>query len=300
MRKWISAFTLIELLVVIAIIAILAALLLPALARAREESRRKACANNLKQILIGCITYQEPNGEFLPAHDTGRAIGMTDASDNASNFSPMPSMAVLYPKWVDDVKVWRCPSTGDTPEIRILTVAGNRRTSFGKVNNYNDGTNPVHKFGDSTYVTPADDTDVSDDDAIHGNIGDEVAGKFKSSYLYDELTHYRDIGSGQTLIGDADGYTWRQDDGGLPNYPDATEWTRDPRHSNHDDGQNLGYYDQHVRWAQDAYQSDTPEDNVFCPNGMADADQWGADTDCVIWDGKNNPKAMTDWVIKGD
>ena len=67
MRKWISAFTLIELLVVIAIIAILAGLLLPALARAREESRRKACNSNLGQIVKARITYQEPNGEFFPA-----------------------------------------------------------------------------------------------------------------------------------------------------------------------------------------------------------------------------------------
>ena len=69
MRKWISSFTLIEMLVVIAIIAILAGLLLPALARAREESRRKSCDSNLSQIVKACVTYQEPNGDFFPAFD---------------------------------------------------------------------------------------------------------------------------------------------------------------------------------------------------------------------------------------
>ena len=84
MRKWISAFTLIEMLVVIAIIAILAGLLLPALARAREESRRKSCDSNLAQIVKACTTYQEPNGDFFPAFT--QAV-FTDAPYNALPFN---------------------------------------------------------------------------------------------------------------------------------------------------------------------------------------------------------------------
>jgi prepilin-type N-terminal cleavage/methylation domain-containing protein len=66
-----KAFTLIELLVVIAIIAILAALLLPALIQARERGRRVACASNLHQYGAACQMYANDNGNKVPLMDRG-------------------------------------------------------------------------------------------------------------------------------------------------------------------------------------------------------------------------------------
>jgi prepilin-type N-terminal cleavage/methylation domain-containing protein/prepilin-type processing-associated H-X9-DG protein len=265
MRKWLSAFTLIELLVVIAIIAILAGLLLPALARAREESRRKSCNSNFTQIVKAMTTYQEPNGDFFPAmcqEITGGTYVGTDL------YSPGASLAVLYPAYVDNVKVFGCPSVSDKPVIQLTYCNGARWTTFGKTPTVQNTT------GNGGY-----------------NVGVETLTDSKTSYYYDERSHFRDVGPSQAMACDADGATWKTLTGTRPPYP-TPAWARLPRQPNHDSGQNVMYFDGHVKWFETVYASDDPKDNVFCPNGMtlgvAGAGQWGIDTDAFLWDGHDS------------
>jgi prepilin-type N-terminal cleavage/methylation domain-containing protein/prepilin-type processing-associated H-X9-DG protein len=99
-RRSRKGFTLIELLVVIAIIAILAAILFPVFARARENARRTSCASNMKQIGLGLMQYSQDYDEGLPCPRLA-----DDASTNYGRYWHGP----IFP-YVKSAQLFTCPS----------------------------------------------------------------------------------------------------------------------------------------------------------------------------------------------
>lgn len=124
-----QGFTLIELLVVVAILAILAAMLLPALQRAKENGKRAVCASNLRQCGVAFISYAGDNEDFLPLGiGWGGLSAATFSCQFCNNIMATGYDLRVYLKPYALAPVWVCPSIPAPP---ITDPLNTRTVSYG-------------------------------------------------------------------------------------------------------------------------------------------------------------------------
>lgn len=228
-----SAFTLIELLVVIAIISILASILFPVFARARENARRTTCLSNLKQINLGMMQYTQDNDERYPVYvyfNTTETPGVVSPGPaNGGQWYPSSTSTywfwqnMIYP-YVKSVQVFICPSSPIAgADFRVPTgIYGPYMQNYG----VNDAIVRTGRWGAA------------------GNHTNIVVAPAKT-YLFAESSNY------VTQWQHADGPVTSNNDylpGICKLFPTSTATNKDCWNGRHFDGVNVGFADGHVKW----------------------------------------------------
>lgn len=195
-----SAFTLIELLVVIAIIAILAAILFPVFARARENARRSSCQSNLKQIGLGILQYTQDYDEKLTPLWTGNSFpGRWRWMDCAQPY-------------VKSTQLFNCPSDADANNRYNYIAPGSTTTDL-------PGNTAPDFFG--SYVGS---------NAYWGNTGDSWGGAMTTNFgVVNSIVQF-DSPSTTFMAGDGNGsfqLSWQWNNGGS-GQPDTIDPATNP------------------------------------------------------------------------
>ena len=245
-----SAFTLIELLVVIAIIAILAAILFPVFAQAREKARQAACLSNTKQLGNALAMYTQDFDEVLPMG--GWAVGPTNGSRWYRD---------LYP-YVKSLDVYTCPDITDNP----MAISGYYRPTLYNFPRF-DGDTGLYPTSPGGYAANANimnygptASGVSPSKAL-AEIPDSAGtfiicdasrvtnGMLVDPYRYDPTTwpKFQDRDSDWEVYPPTD---WTGSAASQTRYAtDSTTYRRRPM-ARHNGGLNIIYCDGHAKWSK--------------------------------------------------
>lgn len=264
-----GAFTLIELLVVIAIIAILAAMLLPALAKAKAKAQRVHCLSNKHQITIACSMYNNDFSDFLvpnaplSASAGGMSVGWCPGAENWGS-SPWNNNVDAYRTnclgpYAVNVQVYKCPSD------KIASDNGDRIRSISM--------NPA-MIGDLGNAGPLGAQAVKD-----------LAGMIKGWQLFRKVTELNCIGVANIWVF-ADEAMYTMNDGYLqsdlvtPGYPDCPA-------NYHDRGNCFSFADGHTEYKKWLYKTSDPKaglQNVPYVKGQVNGGvHWGSSGLDVDW-----------------
>lgn len=263
-----KGFTLIELLVVIAIIAILAAILFPVFAQARESARTSSCASNLKQTALAVMQYIQDYDERFVAAEYEMAPGSAGYNVADRPWGPWRALHIGWDKAVQPYtknhQIFHCPSASDGPDINNGTVDDSARTGANQyfLNKQLAG-DPIHTYTGWTSDFKAQKQAALQFPAVTVMIGESVNGGSTG-----DITHEFDgwgwsDGHHRLINGETPADPWINNNVSAlctqGNKIDRSTGSGISPGRRHKDGGNYAFADGHVKW-------------------------YKADATCVVWD----------------
>ncbi len=274
-----KGFTLIELLVVIAIIAILAAILFPVFAQAREKARQTSCLSNMKQLGVALNMY---------AQDYDGALSQT--SWEVGSLKSKIHWSYLVQPYVKNLQIFVCPSDPNpvVPKNRIcgpadtigVSLCDEQAPKFSYINSYN--VMPAHDWippTESSFEKPANTIVLAERRNNMNDAAMTVLGQWKgvSPFVATSSTHGTSSGGGQICPGDTYRFTTAAEVNAAlapSNNNDSPEMVR-VKFDRHAGGSNYNFFDGHAKWFR--------LDGTLDPNNF----QWGEH-----WYPTPNPSAL--------